>query len=77
MKAYVLMQTEPAKVREIAAKVVGRGAEGAKCVTAEVVTGPYDIICICDGPTLQAISACVLDCCGVQGVQRTTTCAVP
>jgi hypothetical protein len=31
----------------------------------------------CQGPNLKAIGECVLDCCTVQGVQRTTTCLVP
>ena len=76
MKAYVLMQVEPAKARQIVKKVRGRGSGGAKCVSSELVTGPYDIVCVCQGPNLKAISECVLDCCTVQGVQRTTTCLV-
>ena len=76
MKAYVLMQVEPTKVQEIAEKVKGRGAGGGKCVSAEIITGPYDIVCVCEGPDLKAISACVLNCCSIAGVQRTVTCPV-
>ncbi len=52
MKAYVLMQVEPTKVEEVAEKVRGRGAGGAKCSSVEVVMVPYDIICLCEGPAL-------------------------
>jgi len=76
MKAYVLMQVEPMKVEEVAEKVRGRGAGGGKCTSVEMVTGPYDLICTCEGPDLKAIAACVLKCCSVVGVQRTTTCPV-
>jgi uncharacterized protein with GYD domain len=76
MKAYCLMQVDPMKIEEVAEKVRGRGAGGAKCTSAEIVTGPYDIICVCEGPTPKAISTCVLRCCCIAGVQRTTTCYI-
>jgi uncharacterized protein with GYD domain len=76
MKAYVLMQVEPTKVEEVAEKIRGRGAGGGKCSSVEIVAGPYDIVCLCEGPDLKAISTCVLKCCCVAGVQRTTTCPV-
>ena len=76
MKAYVLMQVEPTKIEEIAEKIKGRGAGGGKCVLTDIVAGPYDIICVCEGENLKAISSCVLKCCCIAGVQHTITCPV-
>ena len=76
MKADVLMQVEPTKVEEIAETIKGRGAGGAKCSSVELETGPYDIVCVCEGADLKAISTCVLKCCCVAGVQRTITCPI-
>lgn len=71
------MQVQPERLRESVKNMVGREVGGAKCISSEIVTGPYDIICVCEGPDLNAISNCVLDCCGIApGAQRTLTCLV-
>jgi uncharacterized protein with GYD domain len=76
MRAYVLMQVEPMKIEEVAEKIRGRGAGGGKCVSVDIVSGPYDIICLCEGPDFNSITNCVLKCCCIAGVQRTITCNI-
>jgi uncharacterized protein with GYD domain len=76
MRAYVLMQVEPTKIEEVAEKIRGRGAGGGKCVSVDIVSGPYDIICLCEGPDFNSITNCVLKCCCIAGVQRTITCNI-
>ena len=75
MKAYVLIETSPAKakgVKQALAKI--RGAS-ASMITLDGVTGPYDFIATVEGPTLDAIGRLVTDEIGIiNGVTRTTTC---
>ena len=43
------MHVEPTKIEEVAEKIRGRGSGGGKCVSVDVVTGPYDLVCLCEG----------------------------
>ena len=77
MKAYVLVQADPTRVRNVVDAVKGKGVAGCRVLSAEAVTGPYDVVLVCEGENLDAIGRCVLDVCArVQGVQRTLTCLV-
>ena len=44
VKAFILIDTSPGKAREVAAKI--RGVTGVS--VAHAVTGPHDIIAICE-----------------------------
>ncbi len=74
-KAYVLIETESGKTRDIANVVAG--IKGVK--QADVVTGPYDIIAHVEGADLEAIGEIVTNQLqSVPGVIRTLTClAIP
>ena len=71
--AYVLIQTEVGKavsVAEHARKITG-------VLSADDVTGPYDVIALLDSEDLDKLGRAITD--GIQrveGVQRTTTCLV-
>jgi DNA-binding Lrp family transcriptional regulator len=73
IEAYVLIQTEIAKLAQIAA-ALGRIPEvGA----ADIVTGPYDVIARVAAADVDAVGRLVLTKIqGVEGVTRTLTCPV-
>lgn len=77
MKAYVLIQTGPTRMRQVAKALRGKRIGKCKFVSAEAITGPYDVIVVCEGPSLEAIWQCVeKGCAKGGGVQRTLTCLV-
>ncbi|WP_049755376.1 Lrp/AsnC family transcriptional regulator [Acidimicrobium ferrooxidans] len=71
MEAYVLIQTEIGQVASVLAEL----RKLPLVVRADDVTGPYDIIALLEGETLEDIGRHVVE--GVQvidGVTRTLTC---
>lgn len=70
-KAYVLIETAVGRAKEVAT-AVGK-LEGVKSVDA--VTGPYDIIVIAEGETLNEIGDLVTGKIHpINGISRTVTC---
>ena len=73
VQAYVLVQTE-----------VGKSAQVAKAISdipgvtqAEDVTGPYDVIVRCEGPSIDELGALVVSQIQqVTGITRTLTCPI-
>lgn len=77
MKAYVLIQAEPTRMRRVVEALRGKRIGGCKIVSAEAITGPYDVLVACEGPSLEAIWQCVQKgCAKAPGVQHTLTCLV-
>lgn len=73
VKAYVLIETEVGKTKEVVEAI--RGLEGV--VSADVVTGPYDAIAIVQGETLNEIGDLVAaKVPRISGISRTVTCLV-
>jgi len=73
VSAYILIQTEVGKAAEVAAAV--DGIDGV--VTAEDVTGPYDVIARAEAPDVDQLGRMVVS--KVQlipGITRTLTCPV-
>ncbi len=71
-KAFLLIQTAAGKSNEVVAAIKQLG-EGIKSVDS--VTGPYDVIAVIEGKTLQEIDELVTGEIGsVAGVYRTVTC---
>ena len=71
VKAYVLMETEVGKLKEVAEAI--RRLKGV--VSVDDVTGPYDAIAILETETLDEMGDLVtakLD--SINGVSRTVTC---
>ena len=70
-KAYVLIETAVGRAKEVA--VALKKLEGVKSVDA--VTGPYDIIVIAEGETLNDIGDLVTGRIHpISGISRTVTC---
>jgi DNA-binding Lrp family transcriptional regulator len=72
MKAYVLIEIQPGqdarKIREEISKV-------KNVKSADLVTGPYDLVVVVEGEDLGSIGDTVLSSIrGIGGVVRTTTC---
>ena len=73
MEAYILVQTEVGKAAQVAREV----ARIKGVVSAEDVTGPYDVIVRAEARTLDDLSRQVLiKIQQVDGITRTITCSV-
>lgn len=72
-KAYVLIETAVDKSREVVSAL--RGVKGVTAV--DTVTGPYDVIAVLQGETLNDIGDIVTGKIHiVGGISRTVTCLV-
>ena len=70
-KAYVLIETAVGKTREVAEAL--RGLKGVQ--SADVVTGPYDIIAVVEGADLGSIGDMVTgEVHTISGITRSVTC---
>ncbi len=75
IKAYVLVQTAPGKAKEALGHVKALKLAGARLLSADAVTGPYDLVAVIEGDDLNAVGTAVADGIqGAEGVTRTTTC---
>ena len=73
MNAYVLIQTEVGKAAYVAERV--RDIEGV--VSAEDVTGPYDVIVRAEAASIDELGRMVVSRIQmIQGITRTVTCPV-
>lgn len=73
VQAYVLIQTEVGQASRIAQTIAGI----AGVLTAEDVTGPYDVIARIEAPTVDELGSLVIS--KIQdatGITRTLTCTV-
>jgi len=70
-KAFILIETAVGRSKEVI--ITLRKLEGITSV--DTVTGPYDIIAICEGKTLNDIGdTIILGIHPVDGIARTVTC---
>jgi DNA-binding Lrp family transcriptional regulator len=73
VSAYILIQTEVGKAATVASEV--RAVEGV--VSAEDVTGPYDVIAKAEAPTVDELGRMVVSKVQmIDGITRTLTCPV-
>ena len=73
VSAYLLIQTDVGKAADVAEMV--RGVDGI--VSADDVTGPYDVIARAESDTLDELGRMVVSQVQmVEGITRTTTCPV-
>ena len=71
VKAFVLVETAPSKSNAVTA--VLKQLEGVK--TANLVTGPYDVIAIVEGETLNDVGGLVTGKIhSIEGITRTVIC---
>ena len=70
-RAFILIETQVGRVQQAAAAL--RSLEGIK--SADVVTGPFDIIALVEAPDMAAMAELVTGRVqGIHGVMRTVTC---
>jgi DNA-binding Lrp family transcriptional regulator len=73
VRAYVLIQTEVGRAAHVASSV--RDLKGV--VSADDVTGPYDVIVSTEAPTMDDLGKMVVSQIqAVEGITRTLTCPV-
>jgi DNA-binding Lrp family transcriptional regulator len=73
VSAYVLIQTEVGKAASVASQV--RGIAGV--VTADDVTGPYDVIVRADADSVDELGRMIVSRVQmIEGITRTLTCPV-
>jgi DNA-binding Lrp family transcriptional regulator len=73
VSAFILIQTEVGKAASVASEV--RAVEGV--VSAEDVTGPYDVIAKAEAPTVDELGRMVVSKVQmIDGITRTLTCPV-
>lgn len=73
VRAYVLIQTEVGKAASVASKV----AEISGVVTADDVTGPYDVIVQAEAESVDELGKMVVSRVQlIEGITRTLTCPV-
>ncbi len=73
VQAYILVQTEVGKAAAVATEIAA--LEGV--VSAEDVTGPYDVIVRAEAPDVDLLGQLVVARVqGVNGITRTLTCPV-
>jgi DNA-binding Lrp family transcriptional regulator len=73
VQAYILIQTEVGKARDVAATV----SDLPGVVQVDAVTGPYDVIVLTEAKTVDELGSLVVSKVqGVAGITRTLTCSV-
>jgi DNA-binding Lrp family transcriptional regulator len=73
MQAYILIEAQGGKAKRVFQKI--EGLRGVK--SANVVTGPYDIIVLAEGRDISEIGEFVLSRIrAIDGVEKTLTCVV-
>ncbi|MHB1585085.1 MAG: Lrp/AsnC family transcriptional regulator [Acidimicrobiales bacterium] len=73
VSAYVLIQTEVGRAADVARQIAG--IDGV--VTAEDVTGPYDVIVRAESRSVNALGRMVVgQIQRIEGITRTVTCPV-
>ncbi len=73
VQAYILIQTEVGKAAAVAAEISG----AAGVISAEDVTGPYDVIVRAEAENVDLLGKMVVaNIQNVEGITRTLTCPV-
>lgn len=73
VQAYILIQTEVGQAASVAATIAG----GEGILSAEDVTGPYDVIVRAEAENVDLLGKLVVANVGnVEGITRTLTCPV-
>ena len=78
MRAYILVEAEVGKAASVVEAVRSFDLpRGTKLVSADVVTGPFDVIVVAETTDLDKLMGSVTDPIQmIDGVRRTTTCVV-
>lgn len=75
VKSYVLIEAEVGTAKQVALELGALSHHSAEITSVEMVTGPFDVICLVEAENLDKLGACITDAIQtVGGVKRTTTC---
>jgi DNA-binding Lrp family transcriptional regulator len=73
VQAYILIQTEVGKARDVAAAI----ADVAGVVRVDAVTGPYDVVVLTESASVDELGRMIVSAVQlVPGITRTLTCSV-
>jgi len=73
VRAYILIQTEVGKAASVASEM--SGIDGV--ISADDVTGPYDVIAVAEAPSVDDLGKMVVSRVQlIEGITRTLTCPV-
>ncbi|MEV0727117.1 MULTISPECIES: Lrp/AsnC ligand binding domain-containing protein [Polymorphospora] len=73
VQAYILIQTEVGKARDVAATIT----DISGVVRVDAVTGPYDVVVLCEAHTVDELGKLIVSKVQmVPGITRTLTCSV-
>ena len=73
VQAYILIQTEVGKARDVAAAIDKIGG----VVRVDAVTGPYDVVVLAEAHTVDDLGGLIVSKVqNVSGIMRTLTCSV-
>ncbi len=75
VKSYILIETEVGTAKQVALALADLTHTEGEIKTVELVTGPFDVICLVETDNLEQLGSCITDSIQtVPGVKRTTTC---
>ena len=75
VKSYILIETEVGTAKQVALTLGEITHSDGEIKTVELVTGPFDVICLVEAENLEQLGSCITDSIQtVAGVKRTTTC---
>jgi DNA-binding Lrp family transcriptional regulator len=73
VQAYILIQTEVGRARDVAAAI----ADISGVVRVDAVTGPYDVIVLTEAHTVDELGKMIVSSVqAIPGITRTLTCSV-
>jgi len=73
VQAYILIQTEVGQARDVAGQI----AKITGVVRVDAVTGPYDVVLLCEAQTVDELGDLIVSKVQmVPGITRTLTCSV-
>ena len=75
VKNYILIETEVGTAKQVALSLGEVTHSDGEIKSVELVTGPFDVICLVEADNLEQLGSCITDTIQtVAGVKRTTTC---
>lgn len=75
VKSYILIETDVGTAKQVALSLADITHSEGVIKSVELVTGPFDVICLVEAENLERLGSCITDSIQtVAGVKRTTTC---
>ncbi len=75
VKSYILIEADVGTAKQVALSLGEITRSEGEIKSVEMVTGPFDVICLVEADNLERLGSCITDSIQtVPGVKRTTTC---